>query len=111
VGLSVTRGVDEPRAGFGKRAEATNRLVECLVRTRALRGQLLGAERQVQLDLIFDLTLPLVAPTQREMKPTPDAAANHGMLLAVSIVVTVSAYSTQFFVSARRCARPAVVIL
>ena len=69
------------------------------------RRELLGAQREVELDLVFDLALPPVAPAHARSNPrrmpsritapaTPSSAAD------VRIVVTVSAYFIQLLVSA-----------
>src|SRR6266699_3779030 len=96
--LSVSRGLEEPGSGFGEWAKATRGFAIRFVGCRALRQELLGAEREVQLDLVLDLSLPAIATAKRESKGAADAGANHvaaagsPLLDAVSMLVTVSAY-------------------
>jgi len=114
----MSRGLEEPSAGFGECSEAADRFGVGVVRGSSLVDELFGAEREMELDLFFDFALPAVAPSERERERASNSGANHDAspsgredLAAVRMPVTVPAYSTQFLVSARRCARPAAVIL
>jgi hypothetical protein len=97
--LTVARGLEEARSGFGEWAEATRCFAIRFVGCRALRQELLGAEREVQPDLVFDLSLPAIATTKRQTKRATDAGSNHvaavagaPLLDAVRMLVTVPAY-------------------
>ena len=115
--LAVARGIEEPRSGFGQRSKASGSFAECVSRSRALGDELLRAQREMKLDLIFDFMLPTVTPAKHEAKRSTNAGANHvaaagsPLLDAVRMLVTVSAYWTQLRVSARSWVRPAVVRL
>jgi hypothetical protein len=116
--LAVSRGLEEPGSGFGEGAEAAGGFAVRFVGRRAALDELLGAQRQVEFDLVFDFAFPPVAAAKRQTKSATNAGANHvpavdGVPLfdAVRMLVTVSAYWTQLRVSARRWARPAAVSL
>jgi len=114
----MSRGLEEACAGFGECSAAADRFGVGVVGGSPLVDELLGAEREVELDLLFDFALPTVASSEREGERASNSGANHDAspsgredLAAVRMPVTVPAYSTQFLVSARRCVRPAGVIL
>src|SRR5947208_3312047 len=116
--LAVARGIEESRSGFVECAEPAHGFVVGLVRRDAASHQLLGAQRQVQLDLILDVALPTVFPPKGQLKRPPNAGPDHvdvavgsPSFAALRIAVTVSAYCIQFRVSARRYVRPAAVSL
>jgi hypothetical protein len=89
------RGFDEPRTGFDKGTKLPNGFLIRVVGRRALRNELLGAKCQMQLDLVFHLALPSVAPAEREVEEPLDAAANHDALeLAGLFVATVRMFVT-----------------
>ena len=114
----MTCRVEELCAGLVQWPEAADCLGLRLVQRIAMGRQLLGAKGQVQLDLVLHLALPVVAAMERQAEQTPDPGADHrastcgrAVLAAVSMLVTVPAYCIQFFVSARKWARPTGVSL
>ena len=74
----------------------------------SLVHQLLGAQREVEPDLLLDVADPAVLSPEREVQDPSNSVADHDALVppaslaAVRISVTVPAYCTQFRVSARR---------
>ena len=114
----MSRGLEEACAGFSECSEAADRFGVRVVGGSPLVDELLGAECEVELDLVFDFALPTVAASEGERERASNSRAYHDTLpsgredfAAVRMPVTVPAYSTQFLVSARRCERPAGVIL
>jgi hypothetical protein len=89
--------------------EAPRGLGAGLRRGHALTHELLGAQLQVQADLLVHLLLAQVAAPQLQPERAADAGADHAGPGAVRIPVTVAAYRTQRSVSASRWARPAGV--
>ena len=116
LGLPMMCRVEQHGARFRQRSESADRLLVRLVVGHARRRELLGAQREVELDLVLDLALPPVPPAQREVERPSNAGPDHragapSSAATVRIVVTVSAYFIQLLVSVRRCVRPAGVIL
>jgi hypothetical protein len=93
--LTVTRGVDETGARFDEGTELPYCFLVGVVGRRAHGDELLGAKRQVELDLVFDFALPPIAPVKREPKDAFDARANHEVLeLGCAFVATVRMFVT-----------------
>src|SRR5215510_10349600 len=76
--LPMTCGGEQPRFGFFQGAESANGFVIRDVRVGTPSHELLGAEREMEFDLVLHFALPPVAPTKREVKPAANARTNHG---------------------------------
>lgn len=115
--LSVTRGLEEPRSGFVGSAEAAHSFLHGFVARHAPGDELLGAQREMQRDLVVDVAMKAPVPAQSEMEHPADPVADHlaaagaWFRVELRIAVTVPAYWIQFRVSVRKLVRPAAVIL
>lgn len=111
--LAVTGSGQQPLPGVREGSEAMDRFAPRFVGRSPGINELLGAQQQVQPDLLVDLLFPTIAPSERQSEEAPYASANHAPTPfgAVSTAVMVSAYCSQLRVSARRCERPAAVIV